>query len=101
MNGHKKNFAQGENTILLSNPYLLKVPDGAKVHYDIIESENGISIILTTDKTVLYVVLTTRAQGHFEDNAFSIRKGETKVSLLRSRWNMTNANAHIFCRQLV
>mmetsp|Transcript_653 Transcript_653/g.1366 ORF Transcript_653/g.1366 Transcript_653/m.1366 type:complete len:171 (+) Transcript_653:302-814(+) len=48
---------------------------------DIHQTENGdATLILTSDRLALFVVLTTRAEGVFSDNSFSLRPFENKVS---------------------
>ena len=78
-NSFGKMYHMGQNVVLFSNPHTLMVPEKAKVNTFIKENDDGIYILLSADKTILYVVLTTLAQGRFDDNAFAIKKGETKV----------------------
>ena len=42
-------------------------------------------IMLTTNATALFVVLTTKAEGRFSDNAFLLEAGQVSASPLLSR----------------
>jgi hypothetical protein len=46
------------------------------------QADDAVPITLTANATALYVVLTTRAQGRFSDNAFLLEVGQTVVEFL-------------------
>ncbi len=69
--------------------YLKDMPKNIKgldngVHVDIVEissKQNGdATIVLASDKLALFVVLTTRAEGRFSQNCFTLRPSENMVS---------------------
>ena len=72
-----------DNFELLTPPYNMALP-GATVTFAIgaPAADGSVPITLTTDKTALFVVLTTLAQGRFSDNAIHILPGATVVDFI-------------------
>lgn len=72
-----------DNFELLTPPYNMLLP-AATVTFSIgaPAADNSVPITITTDKTALFVVLTTLAQGRFSDNAIHILPGSTTVEFL-------------------
>lgn len=72
------------NEILMARPADLRLPT-AKVSAVVATSPNddgSIDIVLTADKTVLFLTLTTLAHGRFSDNAFAMSPGIGKVQFI-------------------
>lgn len=46
-------------------------------------NNNSAVVAISSDALALYVVLTTKASGRFDENAFVLRPHETKVSVYR------------------
>ena len=72
-----------ENTFLNRMPKQidgLATPVNIKLNIVKKSTDEYATIGVRSDNLALYVVLTTRAQGRFSDNAFSLRPFETKVS---------------------
>jgi len=74
-----------ENPILCVPPKrLLGLSHDAAINISSVGAdERGIiDIVLQTDKTVLFVVLTSLSQGRFDDNAFHMAAGTKKVRFI-------------------
>lgn len=78
---------QTEN-LLCENAFLFQMPkniDGLittpSIEFDVIKNtaDESATISVQSDNLAIYVVLTTRAQGRFSENAFALRPFETKV----------------------
>eukprot|EP00439_Symbiodinium_sp_Y106_P013213 s7315_g1.t3 len=72
------------NEILMARPADLRLPT-AKVSAAVATSPNddgSVDIVLTADKTVLFLTLTTLAHGRFSDNAFAMPPGIGKVQFI-------------------
>ena len=74
----------GQNIALMVPPKRLAFLSGdARIDIEAVCSHDGeVDLRLKTDQTVLYVVLTTIAQGRFTDNAFSMALHTSKVRKL-------------------
>lgn len=79
-----RNSLLGESVVLWTEPKNLSgLARNAIVKIVSVVGNGGNEAIVTIEssETVLYIVLTTAAQGRFVDNAFSLRKAEQKVEL--------------------
>jgi len=72
------------NEILMAAPFQLDLP-AAKVSATVAAEPNAdgsVDIELSTDKTAVYVTLTTLAHGRFSDNAFAMSPGRGTVKFI-------------------
>jgi len=79
---HADSVSFNEN--LLVAPFQLDLPE-AKVSATVSAEPNAdgtVDIELVTDRTALYVVLTTLAHGRFSDNAFAMTPGKGRVQFI-------------------
>jgi len=73
-----------DNFELLTDPFSLALPS-AQVTFAIgavSPADGSVPITLTTDKTALFVSLTTLAQGRFTDNSILLIPGNTVISFI-------------------
>eukprot|EP00658_Telonema_sp_P-2_P037323 TRINITY_DN26848_c0_g1_i1.p1 TRINITY_DN26848_c0_g1~~TRINITY_DN26848_c0_g1_i1.p1 ORF type:complete len:858 (-),score=160.40 TRINITY_DN26848_c0_g1_i1:403-2976(-) len=72
-----------EHTILAHTPANLTIPSDARVEMEVTGSaaatEFPVTVALSTDKVAVFVVLTTLAQGRFQENMFVLLPGVSKV----------------------
>lgn len=74
-----------ESTYLPSLPKDLpgiETPISVQVEAISIVDDSTVEIIVSSVDLALFVVLTTRAQGRFSENAFVLRPNQPKVSLI-------------------
>lgn len=72
-----------DNFELLTPPYKMSLPAATVTAAAGTPAADGtVPIVLTSDKTALFVVLTTLAQGRFSDNAVIIAPGQTTLSFI-------------------
>ena len=77
-----------KSTVLQENVYLWNMPknipgleEPVSVHVQSVEAgaDGSAMVTLKSDRLALFVVLTTRAQGRFSENAFSLYPMKSKV----------------------
>jgi len=72
------------NDIALAPPSSMQLP-AAEVKFNVaseLNEDGSVNVDVEADKTALYVVLTTLAQGRFSDNAFAMAPGKRTVQFL-------------------
>jgi len=81
-------FDQADGSLLVDNIFLQKHPKdmaGLRVPISINSSVEAVGdlaeVRVTSDNLALFVVLTSRAQGRFSENAFVLRPHEEKVRI--------------------
>lgn len=82
--GEHNEEKMGQNIVLWNLPKQLNglAKDPGIILYSVVTDENGsLCLTLKTEQVALYICLASSIHGDFDDNAFSMSAGSTKVRL--------------------